>query len=368
MIYYFGLGGFGCKTLHMLAHAMQIAPEQCYYMDASYDIRSYSEADGHIFAAPNINHGTSATPAIGRSLLWSAMVNGQEHFNSFISKFHPDEQDSVIYILSSCGGFGSGAVWEMVNFAAARFWNEHHRNGLQQRIIAFHEKIVCPFSPLPKYLGFLPNNTALMISQAGINTELPKTEQLSALSWLPYYSFYLIDRVDLDRFATREEAILDVLTASEQELSKRNAKQKYLKKLPRKTAPVFISYSSADLPVVEGIEQALSERGLSCWYAKRDIRTGSYPSAILQAIRGAKVCIIVVSENSLNSDHVKNEIDIAFSLQKQGMLLIPFLIDDSELNDEFRYYLCRQQFTFGTVPPLAARIADLIDRVAETFE
>ena len=76
----------------------------------------------------------------------------------------------------------------------------------------------------------------------------------------------------------------------------------------------------------------------------------------------------MLSKNSIASEQVKNEIDRAFSRLKDGLKIVPFIIDDSELDDECSYYLCRQEFYFGKTPPIKARIDELVGKISGMLE
>ena len=75
--------------------------------------------------------------------------------------------------------------------------------------------------------------------------------------------------------------------------------------------------------------------------------------------------ILEISKNSIASEQVKNEIDRAFSRLSEGMRIIPFIMDDSKLDDECAYYLCRQEFFFGNRPPQDMRIKELAQTIKE---
>ena len=51
-----------------------------------------------------------------------------------------------------------------------------------------------------------------------------------------------------------------------------------------------------------------------------------------------------------------------------GLKIVPFIIDDAELDDDCSYYLCRQEFYFGKKPPLKERIQELVGKIADMLE
>lgn len=105
---------------------------------------------------------------------------------------------------------------------------------------------------------------------------------------------------------------------------------------------VFISYSSKDKKIADAMCHFLEEKKIKCWIAPRDMRAGkSYASEIVKAIKNCKVFVIVFSNHSNNSKHVANEIDRAFSNEK---IIIPFRIENVNLNDTFSYYLSKNHW------------------------
>lgn len=128
---------------------------------------------------------------------------------------------------------------------------------------------------------------------------------------------------------------------------------------------VFISYhtdSSSD--TVKKICAALEGVGVSCWYAPRDV-TGNYAQAIVQAIRGSRVFLLLLNEYSGMSPHVMNELNCAFDRFKddKNFVLLPFRIGECSLSDDLYYYIGRIHIMDGSFPPEMLRIRELVDRI-----
>lgn len=101
---------------------------------------------------------------------------------------------------------------------------------------------------------------------------------------------------------------------------------------------VFISHSSKDKETADKVVEFLEEKGLTCWIAPRDIVPGSdWAASISTAITTTKVCLVIYSKNSAESDQVAREISIAET--KKDVFVIPYKIDDAELTGSFEYYL-----------------------------
>ena len=136
----------------------------------------------------------------------------------------------------------------------------------------------------------------------------------------------------------------------------------------KNTPEVFISYSSQDQDVADMLVKIAKENGINCWIASSSIEAGSYAKQIVQGIKGARVFVVIVSESAILSPHVKNELDIATGRIKDGLIIMPFKIDASELDDECRYYLGRQEFFMGERPPIEERIIQFVQNIKKVFE
>lgn len=104
---------------------------------------------------------------------------------------------------------------------------------------------------------------------------------------------------------------------------------------------VFISYSSKDAETAETVRSILDKNGIVCWMAPRNIPGGSnYTKEIPAAIRGCQVFVLVLSENAQNSHWVLKELDLAVNF---GKVILPFMLEDCQLNDEFNFLLTGAQ-------------------------
>lgn len=128
---------------------------------------------------------------------------------------------------------------------------------------------------------------------------------------------------------------------------------------------VFISYHTESAKqVVENIARLLEERGVSCWYAPRDCEN-MWADAIVQAIDTAEIFLVLLNSGSCNSEHVKNEIHVAYeNYCHHKNRIIAFQLEDQCLsNATIRYYLGRTHVLNGVFPPLDDRINELVNRV-----
>lgn len=123
---------------------------------------------------------------------------------------------------------------------------------------------------------------------------------------------------------------------------------------------VFISYSTIDTQQAETVRNVLEKNGISCWMAPRDIPGGSnYTKEIPIAIRGCKVFVLILSKNAQNSHWVLKELDSAVNC---GKVILPFMLEDCILNDEFNFLLTGAQ-RYAAYQKKAETMEKLIGRV-----
>ncbi|HYL40707.1 MAG TPA: toll/interleukin-1 receptor domain-containing protein, partial [Candidatus Binatus sp.] len=76
------------------------------------------------------------------------------------------------------------------------------------------------------------------------------------------------------------------------------------------THDVFICHSSKDRTIANAICSTLEQHHIRCWIAPRDVLPGSdYGGAIIDAISGTRLTVLVFSSSSNTSPHVRREIE-----------------------------------------------------------
>jgi len=124
---------------------------------------------------------------------------------------------------------------------------------------------------------------------------------------------------------------------------------------------IFISYSSKDKPIADGICASLEREGIRCWIAPRDIAPGEdWPTAITKAISQSKIMVLVFSASSNSSDDVSRELFLA---AENKSIIIPFKIEDVAPEPGKQYYLARTHWLDAMNPPTKEQIAILVNRV-----
>lgn len=125
-------------------------------------------------------------------------------------------------------------------------------------------------------------------------------------------------------------------------------------------ALAFISYSSGDKNIADNLCFKLEQRGVAVWYAPRDVQ-GPYANAIVKAIDQCTHFIVILSQNSIASEHVLNEIDLAFQGLPNHVKFKPLRVDNALFTPAFKYYLSRQHWMDAAVPPLEKRLNEFVD-------
>jgi len=94
----------------------------------------------------------------------------------------------------------------------------------------------------------------------------------------------------------------------------------------------FISHSSADKVFVDQFHDKLQAKGVRCYYAPHDLPIGAKTRPTLhEEIRNHDKLLLVLTEDSVKSGWVEDEVEHAFDLEKErGMpVLFPIRLDDA---------------------------------------
>lgn len=103
---------------------------------------------------------------------------------------------------------------------------------------------------------------------------------------------------------------------------------------------VFISYGSCDRLIAEELTHYLEEHGIRCWITLRDLTSGNFSGEITRALRACEAMVVICSNESCKSEHVKNEVTIAFNQRKH---IVPYLLDENPFDDDLEYFLSLKQ-------------------------
>ncbi len=105
---------------------------------------------------------------------------------------------------------------------------------------------------------------------------------------------------------------------------------------------VFISHSSADYKVAEGLCEQLEGNGHKCFLAPRDIRSGyEYAEEIMNGIEKSDAMVLLLSNTANQSPHVLREIERAVS---KKIRILVYKLEDVELTKSMEYFLMSHQW------------------------
>ena len=100
---------------------------------------------------------------------------------------------------------------------------------------------------------------------------------------------------------------------------------------------VFISYSSVDQKIAEGVCAYLEQHGIRCFVAYRDIPRGVvWAAAIVDALENARMMLVLFSRHFNESRQVDREIELA---AEQDIPILTFRLSDAAFTGAKKYYL-----------------------------
>lgn len=137
-------------------------------------------------------------------------------------------------------------------------------------------------------------------------------------------------------------------------------------KQPSREHDVFISYSSADEAWAKAALGALERLGLRCWIAPRDILAGeTWAGAIVRAIHGCRLMVLVFSRHSNESPQVTRELVQA---AERGVHVLPLRVDEVQPSNDMAYYLGAAHWRTVLGGPTPANLAQLEDDVRRLLD
>jgi uncharacterized protein YjbI with pentapeptide repeats len=113
---------------------------------------------------------------------------------------------------------------------------------------------------------------------------------------------------------------------------------------PIQINPLFVSYSHADAAFVEALEGQLNAKHIRFWRDVHDMKAGRIEKQIDRAMRLNPTVLLVLSENSVESDWVEWEVSQARELEKELKrdVLCPVALDEAWKNCDWPGPLRRQ--------------------------
>lgn len=358
MKFYIGLGGIGCRTLLQYQNSHEQDSDKKFYYVNTESLGKQITGNQYIFS--DTVDCTGMRRYAGKNIVNYEIYNGL--MSDFFKAIKIAEHVDLVFSLSSFGGFGGAAIIPLIDYLEAISWKKLH----SCVVFSFNENAHIKWGFTETIIHKFQENTIEYVNELLAREQDVNSAYCTGNRFNPGCKAYLIDTqgINIDEF-------WKCFDLSEVELQRLDCKKKYRltqSKIYNRKPDVFISYSSKDQEIADKIADNLMCAGFQTWIATRDIKEGSYAKQIMQAIREAKLFLVVISKNSISSEQVKNEIDRAFNRVKDGIVIVPFIIDDSEMDDECQYYLCRQEMFFGKKPPIDDRIHELIIRIKDVLD
>jgi len=99
----------------------------------------------------------------------------------------------------------------------------------------------------------------------------------------------------------------------------------------------FMSYSSKDQDFAERLHADLQSKGVRCWFAPEDMKIGDkIRDRIDLSIRIHDKLLLVLSEHSINSDWVEDEVEAAYEQERQRgkTVLFPIRLDSAVMDTD----------------------------------
>ena len=130
---------------------------------------------------------------------------------------------------------------------------------------------------------------------------------------------------------------------------------------------IFISYQHDDKEVAFDLVDFLEKNDRKCWIAPRDVLL-TYAADIVDAISKCSIFLCLISEGTLTSVHVLNELEQAYKYYKDGKLIIlPVFVKDVKLTPAMDYYLARIQQVYAHGNIDAAKV-EILERINKGLE
>jgi hypothetical protein len=124
---------------------------------------------------------------------------------------------------------------------------------------------------------------------------------------------------------------------------------------------VFISYSAGDKMAADAICAKLESARVRCWIAPRDIRPGmTWGSAIIGAIDGARMMLLLFSRHANASQQVTREVERAVHKE---LVIIPVRIEDVQPAGDLEYFLGTPHWLDAMTLPLERHLDRIVDSV-----
>jgi len=126
-------------------------------------------------------------------------------------------------------------------------------------------------------------------------------------------------------------------------------------------ADAFVSYASQDRAATFRIVEYLEANGVSCWVAPRDVAPGmEYGEAIIRGIEDSRVFVLILSEESNNSQFVRKEVERAVSKVKP---VLPARIREVAPSGSLEFFIASAQWIDAFKTPMESQLTPLVQAI-----
>ncbi len=349
---YIAIGSISCKVLKKFSSANPSNDVRFVYIDTNHENGKLFDKEDTRILFSDYPYKSGYMRSFGKDMFKMRLYSGE--FPDYLDEFYNTDEIDLCFITTSFGGFGSAVVFELADYMCAKISRISSKKAkINIRTIAFSKKqfdMIFDDKELHEIAHSL--NEYEFVNEAKKRMAI-SSQFFSKNSVFLLYSPYLTkDTLHLALGKSIEDLEHDNIIECYSNIPKIRAKD------------VFISFSSIDQEKAEALVDVLDAKDISAWISSRDMKSGDFPCQIVQAIKGAKVFVVLISKNSLQSRHVKSEVNIAFD-QRDKNILIPLFIDESTLDESFAYYLNTSQHFKAETPPWEGKIKKLCDEIQE---
>src|SRR5688500_3334745 len=123
-------------------------------------------------------------------------------------------------------------------------------------------------------------------------------------------------------------------------------------------ADIFVSYASPDREIAFRIVSFLEEQGITCWVAPRDVPPGvEYGQAIINGIGDSRALVLILSDQSNDSQFVRKEVERAVSKTKP---VLPVRIREVTPSGSLEFFISSAQWVDAWKSPMEQHLLPLV--------
>ena len=126
----------------------------------------------------------------------------------------------------------------------------------------------------------------------------------------------------------------------------------------QRMSDIFVSYASQDRDVAFRIVAYLEQNGIRCWVAPRDVPPGmEYGEAIIQGIAQSRALVLILSDQSNESQFVRKEVERAVSKTKP---VLPVRIREVKPSGSLEFFISSSQWVDAWKSPMEQHLLPLV--------